>query len=178
MNAYIIGYVVCLLGLSVSIGFLVDALNKKKTETDDAKKTKLTGQAVGGGFGIAFSIITAIVIMYFHYNDNESSEYKPTQYEDFNTSAKKQIANDIIDLEDKSDVNRINRLCNELFSDDQSKLDAYNDVAYDQDPSKRYYAYQSCIGAAAAISGRNVPASTQTMQRLKEESAAYMRNRY
>lgn len=117
INAYTVGYVVCLIGLFVSVGFLVDALNKKKKETDDAKKTKLNGQAVGGGFGVALSIITAIVIGYFHYNSNESEGTVYVRQEDFGTDYTKMVAQEIIDKsKNKEDISE--NLCKGLFSHD------------------------------------------------------------
>jgi hypothetical protein len=172
ITPYTIGYGICFIGLCVSIGFLVDAINKKKKETDEAKKTKLTGQAVGGGFGIALSIIAAGVLGYYH--TQESSEYTQLPTENFNTLYKKQIADQIVDT-DKGDVSTLNSLCKSLFSDDKDMLESFNKLSSSEDPGKSYYAYQSCVGAAAGISGRNVPSTS--MERIKKESQEYMKSR-
>ncbi len=72
INAYIVGYIICQLGFSISIGILVDAKNKREKEKNESEKTKLTGRMVGGGFGVALSIITSLVIGYYHYNEQKS----------------------------------------------------------------------------------------------------------
>jgi hypothetical protein len=119
INRYTVGYVICLVILCVSIGFLVDALNKKKTETDEAKKTKLTGQAVGGGFGVALSLITAIVIGYYHLNDNSTEELTQTQ-KSFEELLQKDSAEKVLDRIDNRENITVG-LCTPLFIDKKTK---------------------------------------------------------